>query len=252
MTSASTWPYRDGDWSAQLRRSSPLARTLFLSIVAGLVVRHLWSGAGGTAAAAEWLATSEWSVERDRGIPELFGYALLAVAVVGLVVLGRRRTRPVLHAWAATFGLILLDDQMMVHERGGRVLVRLLGSPTEILGVRAQDVGELVVWAGIAALPLLAVVVLHRLSDLPTRRVSAALGVLLGGLVLFGVVFDQLHSMFLDGLPVAGPIAGALEDGGELAVMAVLAAFVIGLLRERVEPAPSSVLEQSPRFDVKA
>ncbi|GAA3180884.1 hypothetical protein GCM10010531_38810 [Blastococcus jejuensis] len=251
MTSSSTRPYRVGDWSEPLRRSSPVALILFLGIVAGLLARHLWSGASGTPAAAEWLATSEWSVERDRGIPELYGYALLTIGIVGLVVLGRRRSRPVLHAWAATFALILLDDQMMVHERGGRILVRLLGSPTEILGVRAQDVGELAVWAVLALLPLLAVVVLHRLSDGPTRRLSAALGVLLGALVLFGIVFDQLHSMFLDGLPVAGPVAGAFEDGGELAVMAVLAAFVIGLLRERVEPAPIKVLEQPDRLDLK-
>lgn len=251
MTSSSTRPYRVGDWSAPLRRSSPVVLTLFLGVVVGLVARHLWSGASGTPAAAEWLATSEWSVERDRGIPELYGYALLTIGIVGLVVLGRRCSRPVLHAWAATFALILLDDQMMVHERGGRILVRLLGSPTEIFGVRAQDVGELTVWAGLALLPLLAVVVLHRLSDVPTRRVSAALGVLLGALVLFGIVFDQLHSMFLDGLPVAGPVAGAFEDGGELAVMAVLAAFVIGLLRERVEPAPIKMLEQPARLDLK-
>lgn len=251
MTSSSTRPYRVRDWSAPLRRSSSGALALFLSVVAALVAWHLWHGAGGSPAATEWLATSTWSVERDRGIPELYGYALLAVAIVGLVVLGRRRSRPVLYAWAATFALILLDDQMMVHERGGRILVRLLGSPTEILGVRAQDIGELAVWGGLALLPLLAVVVLHRLSDAPTRRVSAALGVLLGALVLFGVVFDQLHSMFLDGLPVAGPIAGTFEDGGELAVMAVLAAFVVGLLRERVEPAPTTVLEPSPRFDVQ-
>jgi hypothetical protein len=250
MTSRSTRQYRVGDWSAPLRRSSRVALAVFLSVVAGLVAWHLAHGTGGSPAATEWLATSHWSVERDRGIPELFGYALLLVAIGGLLVLGRRRSRPVLYAWAATFGLILLDDQMMVHERGGRILVRLLGSPAEIFGVRAQDVGELVVWGALAVLPLVAVVVLHRLSDAPTRRVSTALGVVLGALVLFGVVFDQLHSMFLDGLPVAGPIAGAFEDGGELAVMAVLAAFVLGLLRERVEPAPARVLDEAPRIDV--
>ena len=42
MTSSSTRPYRARDWAAPLRRSSPRALDLFLTVVAGLVV-FFWS-----------------------------------------------------------------------------------------------------------------------------------------------------------------------------------------------------------------
>jgi hypothetical protein len=236
--------------TAGLRHVSQGAVTLFLAAVAGMLVWHVLHGVDGSAGADHWLATSHWSVERDRGYPELFGYALLVVAVVGLLVLGRRGRRPSLYAWAATFALVLLDDEMMIHERGGRIVVRLLGSPAEIFGVRAQDVGELAVWGGLAVLPLIAVVLLHRRSDRFGRELDYALGLLLGALVFFGVVVDQLHSMFWDGIPVVGPVMGVVEDGGELVVLSFLAAFVVGVLQHR-DAAKAVVAEDDDRIDVR-
>jgi hypothetical protein len=233
------------------RHVSSTAVTLFLTAVGCMLVWHLAHGVDGSAAADHWLATSAWSIERDRGYPELFGYALLGIAVVGLLVLGRLRCRPSLYAWAATFALVLLDDEMMIHERGGRIVVRLLGSPAEIFGLRAQDLGELVVWGGLAVLPLLAVVVLYRRSDRIGRELDHALAFLLGALVLFGVVVDQLHSMFLDGIPVIGPVTGAIEDGGELVVLSVLAAFVVGLLGRRVQRSRTAAPDEDARIDVR-
>ena len=232
-------------------RGPPWAR--FLAVVAGLLAWHLAHGVADTQEAARWLATSHWSVERDRGVPEIVGYLLLGVAAVGLVVLGRSRRRPVFHAWAALYALVLLDDEMMVHERGARILLRLLDAPAEIAGVRAQDLGELTVWGGLVVLPLIAVAVLHRRGDAGARAVSRALGVLLGALVLFGVVIDQLHSMFLDGIAVVGPVTGAFEDGGELVVMSLLAAFVIGLLRDRGsdDATPVEIPEADTRVEAR-
>jgi hypothetical protein len=215
------------DLTSVFRRTSLLALGSFLAVDAALLAWHLAHSIGGSQSATRWLATSVWSVERDRGVPEYWGYVLLVVTAAGLALLARRHHERVLWAWAAVWAVVFLDDWMMVHERGARVLLRLVGSPTEIAGVRAQDVGELVVWAGLAALPLLAVLLVHRTSGLEARRISWAMGLLITAMVFFGVVMDQVHSFFFDGI---APL-GALEDGGELVTTSVAAALAIGLVR---------------------
>ena len=210
-----------------VRRSSPVALAIVLVLDAALLAWHLMHAVGGSPAAMHWLATSHWSVERDRGIPEIYGYLLLGIAIAGLVYLARRRRQPVLYAWAATFALVLLDDEMMVHERGARIILRLVGAPEHVFGFRAQDLGEMAIWGAEAVLPLLAVVVLHRRAGRAERELSRVIGLLMAALVFFGVVLDQLHSLFWDGIAAAG----ALEDGGEMVVMSLLAALVIGELR---------------------
>jgi hypothetical protein len=233
------------DVTAALRRISLPALVVFVVVDAAMLAWHVAHGDGGGAEATRWLATSHWSVERDRGIPEEWGYVKLLIASGCLVLVGRRLRAPVVHAWAAVFFIVFLDDWMMVHERGGRILLRLIGSPAEIAGVRAQDVGELVVWAGLAALPLLAVLFLHLRSDARARQVSLALGVLMAALVFFGVVLDQVHSFFFDGVASLG----ATEDGGELLTISAVAALSVGLLRTARAPGD----EASPhRADVTA
>lgn len=152
-------------------------------------------------------------LDKDRGYSEIFGYAQLLVAAVGLWVVHRRSRAPVHAAWAFVLVILVLDDAGAFHER--------LGNRVASLGL-GQAIGELVVFGAVGLVLLGLVVVCHRRSLAIARADSTVLLLLLGGLVLVGVVFDLVHRS------LSGPlsdVATVAEDGSELILMSVIAAF---------------------------
>lgn len=133
------------------------------------------------------------SLAVDGGYSELFQYikeywtALLFIAMWW-------RTREVLFAaWALLFTYLLCDDALTVHESLGRVIAARW-ELVPVLGMRAVDIGELVV-SGIAGAVFLVVIGGFYLGGGETgKRVSRDLSVLLAVLVFFGVVVDARSS----------------------------------------------------------
>ena len=231
-------PARDhpGGSAARVRRMAVALLVVLLAVDAVLIGGHVVHALGPDGRG--WLATSRWSVERDRGVPEVWGYLQFSLVIAGLVFLGRLRRQPVYPAWALAFAVVVLDDGMMVHERGGRVLVRLMGSPAEIAGFRAQDAGEMTVWALLGAGVAVVLLLAHRRSDAAARGRSAALVVPVGVFLFFGMVLDQLHGLADERLHLpswVNAVVGTVEDGGELVSGSVILAFV-GALVARTWP----------------
>ena len=174
----------------------------------------------------------QWSLGQDGGYAELYGYGKAVVAVVLLLVLYRRRRQPVYLAWAAMFLVIILDDALQLHERGGSRLAQSAGLPD--LVVEATNLGELIVWA-LFAVPLVPLVmVCYQRSDAHAQALSQVLAVFVAILVLFAVFVDVVH-VTLTGH--AAWIVGTVEDGGELVVMSFVVLSV--LAAPLPEPAPS-------------
>ncbi|WP_448621136.1 hypothetical protein [Geodermatophilus sp. URMC 65] len=176
---------------------------------------------------------SPWLLEADGGWSEVWGYCLQATLVLSLLVLAVRTRHAVWAAWALLYAAALADDGMRLHENKGAWLAEMLGKklwfpPDGFLGLRANDLGEVLVWGLLAVVPLGLVVLLHRRSDRWNRRGSIAVAVLVAAYVFFGGVVDQLHVLVLD-TPLEG-VMGTVEDGGELVVLSVTVAFVAGLL----------------------
>ena len=139
-------------------------------------------------------------------------------------------------AYAGLFARALADDALRLHENKGAWLADRLAAhlwfPSDgFLGLRANDLGELLVWGLLAAVPVAAAVLLHRRGDRWNRRAGLGMAVLVAAYVFFGAVLDQVHVLFLDSW--FGDVLGTVEDGGELVVLSVSVTYVLGRLADR-------------------
>jgi hypothetical protein len=173
-----------------------------------------------------------WVLETDGGFAEQWGYVQQAAIALLLLALALRSRQWVFLPWAAVFAAALADDSLRLHENRGAWLADRLGErlwfPDGLLGLRANDLGEILVWGLLAVVPLAAVVLLHRRSGAATRRASLGVAALLAAYVLFGGVVDQLHVLVMR-TPL-GDAVGTVEDGGELVALSLTLAYAVGLL----------------------
>lgn len=165
-----------------------------------------------------------FSLGSDRG----FGEAFFAVKMLWLALLGawvaHRHRSSVLAAWSACAIFLLLDDQLRLHERFGR----LFGMRFESLGYLGSHLGE-IVWLGGAGLAIAGVlVVLHLRSGPEAKAISAVLFAVFAVLVLFGVVVDGLHGVLVR-VDAVAPTLAVAEDAGELVVLSAAVAFLFAV-----------------------
>ncbi|WP_369257942.1 hypothetical protein [Geodermatophilus amargosae] len=175
--------------------------------------------------------TDPWLLETDGGWAELAGYVQQAAIAVLLLALCRVTRHLVWVAYAAVYLCALADDSLRLHENKGAWLADRLAAhlwfPSDgFLGLRADDLGELMVWGLLAVVPLTAAVVLHRRSDRENRRASLGMAGLLAAYVFCGAVLDQVHVLVRD--TWIGDVAGTWEDGGEMVVLSVSVVYVLG------------------------
>ncbi|WP_156809072.1 hypothetical protein [Arthrobacter sp. TB 23] len=197
---------------------------------------HLRADDGGAVAL---FSSQRWDGDTDRSIPELLGHIQLALAgffLLSLVALHRRRSgqlRPslVYAAWTAILAAITLDDFLMIHERVGGFLADALGLPA-VAGLRPVDLGELLVWGGVAVPLGIALLLAHRVGAPGARAGSRLFMILAGILVLFGVGIDMVHVMTTTvfDAPVRQFLT-FLETGGELVSMSLMLVCSIHLRR---------------------
>jgi hypothetical protein len=173
-----------------------------------------------------------WLLDTQDGWAERFGYlqqAAIAVALIALALLVRRWIPA---AFATVYVGALADDSLRLHSRLGTWLAdgpdRHLWFPDGLLGLRASDLGELLVWGLLAVVPLTAAVLLHLRSDAATKRTSRVLAGLLIAYGFFGAVVDQVHDRLRDS-SLANAV-GVIEDGGELVALSVTVAYAAALL----------------------
>ncbi|WP_448611596.1 hypothetical protein [Geodermatophilus sp. URMC 60] len=219
-----------------------------LALVVASVVRLVTAGPS---------STDPWLLETDGGWAEYVGYVQQGALAVLLLALCWATRHLVWAAYAVLFLSALADDFLRLHENQGawladRLAARLWFPPDGFLGLRASDLGELLVWGLLAAVPVAAAVLLHRRGDAWNRRASLGMAGLIAAYVFFGAVLDQAHVLFLDSW--FGDVLGTLEDGGELLVLSTSVVYVVGLLptRRRVRtgegdrPAPLEAAAPSP------
>ena len=177
---------------------------------------------------------NRFTVDRERGFPELYQYLKFSLVAGLLFYLFTKRRAWTYALWASIFTLALLDDALGLHERGGRFLVSRFDIP-HALGLRGQDFGELITW-GVAGVAVLAALWMSYRRVAPAlRHVSRQLIWRFALLGFFGLGVDAVHSLFR-----ASPVAlqegfAVLEDGGEMIVASFIVAFVWRLAKERLE-----------------
>jgi hypothetical protein len=168
-------------------------------------------------------------LQADRGAAEWWQYLKAGVVAVALAIMAARSRQLVYAAWGLVFAYALLDDSLMIHERGGTMLVHVLGFASAF-GLRAQDFGELLVSA-LLGLPLMLLCWwAHRRSEPPAQSRSLQLLWMFAVLLFFGIFVDMAHIAAVSaGIGFRG--LTMVEDGGELFAMSLATAYSVGLLR---------------------
>lgn len=167
-----------------------------------------------------------FSIEKDRGFAEIYQYVKTFWATALLMAVYLRVRTGIYLAWGVVTGFLLMDDALSLHESLGRIAVASFDLQPAF-ALRSQDFGELMVVGVIGATLLALVAAMHRRADAPARAHSWQLLQMLLLLAVFGVVFDLVHSMAGSGTPAA--FVALLEDGGEMVVMSLIAAYCFEL-----------------------
>ncbi|GAA0987474.1 hypothetical protein ENKNEFLB_00791 [Nocardioides aquaticus] len=162
-----------------------------------------------------------WNGNTDGSYAEMLGHAQLLLAVAILAVLWRRRGGAIYGAWALLLAVVVADDFLRIHETAGSWAAVTFGLPGPG-GLRAQDVGELGVWAALG-LVLGSVVVVAHLRSPDHRDVTWTLARLLLVLAAFAVVVDMMGSAVARFLEFSAlRMTTFLETTGELGAMSLI------------------------------
>ncbi|WP_324276184.1 hypothetical protein [Blastococcus brunescens] len=182
-------------------------------------------------------SSSVWNGYLDNSFPEMFGFAQLVGAVVALGFVWSDRRAGVYLAWMVVLLVVLADDLLQLHERGGATLVGSLDLPA-IAGLRAQDLGELAVWASFAVALAPALLVTHVRASPVDRRNSWIVSGGIAVLAVAGVVVDLLDIALVPLVPaVVSTGVTVLETTGELVATTVLAVSAFAMAMRSAVPA---------------
>lgn len=161
-------------------------------------------------------AGDRWLISFDRGYAEIFQYLklLVIVSLLGRLVLDRRMALYL--GWSMLFLYFLFDDSLELHERAGDWLADVLGGAS-IGPIEGRDVGQVLVALAVLVVVGGVILAMWPPAGSPDARFSIGLGALVGLLGFFGVVVDAI-----DGLD----LFSITEDGGEMAVVSLIVAYV--------------------------
>ncbi|MEM8493714.1 MAG: hypothetical protein AAF756_23070 [Pseudomonadota bacterium] len=178
------------------------------------------------------------TITNDMAIPEITNYLKFAVTVFLLIRIFGAVRQPVYLAWAFVYGLALIDDSMRVHEQLGSLFSEWLAGDTFLgltveggEGFRAQDAGEMIVYALYGGCFAVVLGLGFLLSEPLHRTIGFSFALLLGGLVFFVAVFDIFDRFVAAVSQYAGRVLSTLEDGGEMIVVSLTVAFTVSVYR---------------------
>jgi hypothetical protein len=183
----------------------------------------------GVAVADLGFSGRRFSLYRDRGFAELFQYTKILAIVLLLAGIALRAGYRYL-IWCSLFFYFLLDDALQLHERLGAAVAAGLEFPPAFQ-LRAQDLGELTVVAGVGVPFAVLLALVWWRADESFRRDSRELALLVGGLAVVGVVLDMLNMMLR--VPLLAGLIGVLEDGGEMVMMSLICWYTYRLFLRR-------------------
>jgi len=186
------------------------------------------------------------SIQEDHSLGEFFQYAkelLIALAIFQVARLKHNRSYLV---WTLLFIYLLLDDAMRIHDQAGLAIGHALGF-VGFMGLRAQELGELIFNGIVGPLFLLAIAAAYfgkPGGDAEFRQVTRRMLGLFVLLAVCGVGLDMLHEMVSFWTPLR-KLVGGMEDGGEMVVMSLICWYVLGLVTKTREAASTSTATQT-------
>ncbi len=181
-----------------------------------------------------FLRSEMWTIEQDRGYPEIYQYIKILLTMVLFCLIYFRRRNIAYLTWLPILLFVLLDDALQLHETFGTFLLTSFELPT-VLGVGGFLYAEASLWLAVG-LPLVGIVAYSYFRNPSTRTLSRRMVYIFLGLALFAGVLDGLHTFversgFTSGY--ARGVTATIEDGGEMLVLSVMVAYVFMYLQAR-------------------
>jgi hypothetical protein len=171
------------------------------------------------------------NVTRDWSLAECFGYVKLGCASLLLLIAFRASRVPIFLSMAIILAVMVADDSMRLHERLGHGAVLTLALP-DFANLKAQSLGELLVWGAMGAVLLPVFVIGFVKTRDEDRAIAARLAICVTLLLFFAIgmdILDEIVCTAMAGVPRCYPVMGMLEDGGEMAVQSLILAHVVAL-----------------------
>ena len=175
-----------------------------------------------------FLRSEMWTIEEDRGYPEIYQYIKILLTVVLFCLIYFRRQNIAYLTWLPILLFVLFDDALQLHETFGTFLLTNFELPT-VLGVSGVLYAEALLWLAVG-LPLVGVVAYGYLRNPSTRTLSRRMASIFLGLALFAGVLDGLHTFVERSGYTSGYARGVtatIEDGGEMLVLSVMVTYVL-------------------------
>lgn len=182
-----------------------------------------------------------FSIERDRGYPEVFQYLKEFWIALLFFFLAVKKRAAVYFVWSLLFLTLLIDDYSQYHEFWGASLSIKLNLPP-IFYLRAMDIGEILISFSLGTIFLLLMSFTYLLADSSSKGASNKILILLALLAFFGVVIDMIHIVIRStlGMHFFYDFMGLVEDGGEHIVMSIITWSVFTLISNQLDTAPVS------------
>jgi len=176
------------------------------------------------------------TLEAEYGLPALYMFAKFTAIIVIMFLLFRTTRAAPFLCLSLALSIMLFDDALEIHEQGGAFFVDALGL-SGAAGLRAQDIGELLVWS-LLGLPVLALLAWGALSKSAVGKPTFWVFIgLIAALMFFAIVVDAAHSalprtLFRD-ISYANQLIGIVEDSGEMVVLSIMLAVAITIYHRR-------------------
>lgn len=173
-----------------------------------------------------------FSLEADNGIPEAYQYVKQFWVALCMGALFRRTRAVVYTGWTLVFAFLLMDDAFQFHEHFGQWLGGQYQLPA-IFGLRPDDIGELLFAAATGGVTVLLIGFGFWRGDSHARVVSRDMALLVIALATLGVGFDIAHVITYFKAPALAQFLLILEDGGEMIVVSLMAAYMFNVLNHQ-------------------
>jgi hypothetical protein len=170
-----------------------------------------------------------FSLEADNGLPEAYQYVKQFWLALSMAALFRRTREIVYIGWTIVFAFLLMDDAFQFHEHFGQWLAAHYSVPVAF-GLRPDDIGELLFAGAIGGVTLVLIGFGYWRGDQQARIVSRDMAILVVLLAGLGVGVDVLHVITYFKAPLLGHFLLIVEDGGEMIVVSLMAAYIFNVL----------------------
>lgn len=176
----------------------------------------------------DWSISDPFMINLDGGYPEIFQYFKYIIIITITIYLINKRKEIGYIAWLILFVLLLLDDALQFHETFGTWVANKFNYKP-LLGLRAQDLGELTYVAIFGSVLLFFIVYGYIKGDEKYRNRNIDLFILFALFLFFGIAMDMVDE-FVEYNRYSHLILILIEDGGEMITLSLIVWYFFFLI----------------------